>query len=214
MNRRESGSGPGRWRRPRWLVPALVLCLASIVAGVVTTTDVWSLFSSTTSNPSNSFSAGTVTLSDNDIGVRMFNRSAMKPGDTASACLQVTYNGSVPSTVVLYGTSSGTGLDAYLDLKVTRGLYVPTSPAFPSCTNFQADTSDYIGAGPGVVYAGTLQAYPPSFDSGLVDPKPGSPETWTTDEIHVYRFDVTVLDDNNAQGKNTTHTVTFEARNQ
>ena len=60
----------------------------------------------------------------------------------------------------LHGTTTGTGLDAYLDLKVTRGTYSPSTPAFKSCTNFQPDGTNYIGAGNGVIYNGTLQGYP------------------------------------------------------
>ena len=114
----------------------------------------------------------------------------------------------------LYGTTTGSGLDQYLDLKVTRGTYNPSTPAFKSCTNFQADGTDYLGAGNGVIYTGTLQAYPDDYASGLVDPTSGAPESWSSGEVHVYRFDMTLQSNFAAQGKNATQTFRWEARNQ
>ena len=67
----------------------------------------------------------------------------------------------------LYGTTTGTGLDQYLDLKVTRGTYTPSEPAFDSCTNFQPDGTEYIaGKGNGVIYDGTLQGFPDDYAGG------------------------------------------------
>ncbi len=48
------------------------------------------------------------------------------PGNTTSACIKVTFDGSLASTVRLYGATTGSGLDQYLDLKVTRGTYIPS----------------------------------------------------------------------------------------
>lgn len=70
-----------------------------------------------------------------------------------------------------------------------------------------------MGAGAGVVYSGTLQSFPDDYTSGLVDPTPGSPESWTNGETHTYKFVVSVQDNNSAQGKNATQTFTWEARN-
>jgi hypothetical protein len=116
--------------------------------------------------------------------------------------------------VRLHGTTTGSGLDQYLDLKVTRGVYSPSDPAFKSCTNFQADGTNYIGAGNGVIYNGTLQAFPDDYASGLVDPLSGSPESWTTGEAHVYRIDVTLQNNFSAQNKDAAQTFRWEARNQ
>jgi hypothetical protein len=126
----------------------------------------------------------------------------------------VTYDGTLPAAVRLHGTTTGSGLDQYLDLKVTRGTYSPSTPAFKSCTNFQPDTTNYTGAGNGVIYSGTLQGYPDDYASGLVDPLSGSPESWTTGEVHVYRVDVTLQQNFSAQGKDAAQTFRWEARNQ
>ena len=196
-----------RWRR---LGALCVLALMVPAAGGVT----FAAYTATDANGGNSLQAGSVKLSDNGDGSSMLSLSAALPGDTTSACIKVTYDGSIPSTVRLHGTTTGTGLDAYLDLKVTRGTYSPSTPAFKSCTNFQPDGTNYIGAGNGVIYNGTLQGFPDDYASGLVDPLSGSPESWTTGESHVYRLDVTLQSNFAAQSKTAAQVFRWEARNQ
>ena len=189
------------------LLTAVALGLVGIAAGVGT----WSAFSSTTSNSGSSFSTGTVTLTDDDLGVAMLSLSGAKPGDSDTSCINVTYSGSLPATVRLYGTTAGTGLDQYLNVTVTRGTIAV--PAFDTCAAFVADVTNYTGAGAGVIYSGTLQDFPDSYAAGLVDPTSGAPESWTTPESHAYRFVVSVADNNSAQGLNASQTFTWEARN-
>jgi predicted ribosomally synthesized peptide with SipW-like signal peptide len=184
----------------------LVLALIGVAVGVGT----WSAFSSTTQNSGNSFSAGTVVLTDDDSGSAMLSLANAKPGDSDTACIVVSYTGSLAATVRLYGATAGTGLDQYLDVTVTRGS---KSSAFDGCADFVADGTNYIGSGNGVIYSGTLRGYPDSYGAGVVDPTPGSPESWTNPESHAYRFVVTVQNDDNAQGLNATQTFTWEARN-
>jgi len=138
------------WRR---LGALCVLALLVPAAGGVT----FAAYTATAGNGGNGVEAGSVRLSDNGDGSSMMTLTGAMPGDTTSACIKVTYDGSIPSAVRLHGTTAGTGLDAYLDLKVTRGTYSSSTPAFKSCVNFQPDAADYIGAGTGVIYSGTLQ---------------------------------------------------------
>ncbi len=95
---------------------------------------------------------------------------------------------------------------------MTRGT--DSNPSFDSCTNFTADGTNYIGQGNGVIYSGALSAFPANWASGVVDPTPGSPESWTNPETHSYRFAVTLQDVEAAQGLNGTASFTWEARNQ
>ena len=196
-------------RSHRFLVAAAIALLVP-AAGSAT----YAAFRATNSNGNDLVEAGSVKLSDNGDGSSMLSLSTAVPGDTTSACIKVTYDGSLPATVRLHGTTTGSGLDPYLDLKVTRGVYSPSTPAFKSCTNFQADGTNYIGAGNGVIYNGTLQGYPDDYASGLVDPLSGSPESWTTGEVHVYKLDVTLQSNFAAQTKDATQTFRWEARNQ
>jgi predicted ribosomally synthesized peptide with SipW-like signal peptide len=185
----------------------LVVGLLGMVAGLGT----WSAFSDTTDNSGNAFASGTVDLSDDDSGSAMLSLTNAAPGASDTACINVTYNGSLPAGVRLYGTTGGTGLDQYLDVVVTRGTIA--SPSFDSCSGFTPDSTTYGYPGTGVIYQGTLQAFADSYGAGVVDPMSGSPETWTNGESHAYRFVVTVQDNNGAQGKNATQTFTWEARN-
>lgn len=186
----------------------VVLATLGLVAGAGT----WSAFSDTTDNTGNTFSSGTVTLNDDDGGsTPMFTMAGLMPGSTDSACIVVDYSGSLPANVYLFGATSGTGLDQYLDLKVTRGT--KSGGAFDGCGTFSPDATNYIGQGAGVVYNGTVQGYPDSFGAALADPPSGGAEVWNTGETHAYRFDITLQNDNNAQGKNASQTFTWEARN-
>jgi hypothetical protein len=196
----------------RWHGFALAAAIAALVPAAGGAT--YAAFRATSSNDGDRIEAGSVKLSDNGDGSALVSLASAVPGDTTSACIRVTYDGSLPATVRLHGTTTGSGLDQYLDLKVTRGTYSPSAPAYKSCTNFQADGTDYIGAGSGVIYNGTLQGYPDDYASGLVDPLSASPESWTTGEAHVYRIDVTLQQNFAAQGKNAAQVFRWEARNQ
>jgi hypothetical protein len=196
----------------RWHRFAIAVAVAALVPAAGGAT--YAAFRATSSNSGERIEAGSVKLSDNGDGSALVSLASAVPGDTTSACIRVTYDGSLPATVRLHGTTSGSGLDPYLDLKVTRGTYSPSAPAYKSCTNFQADGTDYIGAGNGVIYNGTLQGYPDDYASGLVDPLSASPESWSTGEAHVYRIDVTLQQNFAAQGKNAAQVFRWEARNQ
>lgn len=187
-----------------------VLALLALSAGGAT----FAAYTATTRSDANRIEAGSVKLSDNGDGTSLMSMASAVPGDATSACIKVTFDGSLASTVRLYGTTAGSGLDQYLDLKVTRGAYSPSEPAFKSCTNFQADAMDYVGAGNGVIYNGTLQGFPDDYAAGLVDPVSGSPESWTNGEAHVYRFDVTLQSNFAAQTLDAAQTFTWEARSQ
>jgi predicted ribosomally synthesized peptide with SipW-like signal peptide len=199
--------GTGRKAFAGALVVALVGVL--LVGGTV------AAFTSSTSNDNNQVSAGSVSITDNDSGGTLFSLSGLKPGDTTTACIKVTYTGSVASTVRLYGTTTGTGLDQYTSLQITRGTYSSPEPSFSSCTNFNADNTTYIsGQAAGVIYAGTLGGFPTSWATGLVDPYSTAPETWTTNEPHVYKLQVTLGDNATAVSKDASQTFTWEAQNQ
>ena len=197
-------------RRPgRRFVRVATLILLG-VAAINAVTGSLAVLSAQTRNPSNLFSTGTVIIGDNSSGSTLFTLSAADPGSSASGCIKVTSTGSVASSVRLYGTSSGI-LASYINLTVTRGT--DSSPSYASCTNFTADSTNYLGSGNGVIYSGTLSAFPTSYASGIVDPLAASPETWTTSETHSYKFVVTQASNNAAQAKSSTASFTWEARN-
>ena len=63
-----------------------------------------------------------------------------------------------------------------------------------------------------MIYSGLLSAYPTSYAAGIVDPLPGRRDL-DHRRAHVYRFSVTLISDNQAQGKSATAGFTWEARN-
>ena len=199
-----------RRRVPRLALSALVLAAFGAVAGVAT----FAAYSDTTSSTGNGFQSGTVDLDDDDNGVAMLSITNAAPGVTGTdtACITVTSRGALASVVRLYGTTTGTGLDQYVNLTVTRGSFA-SPPAFDSCAGFTADATDYAGLGAGVLFNGTLQAFPDDWAGGLVDPVSGSPESWTTGESHVYKFVATIQDANGAQDLDASQVMIWEARN-
>jgi hypothetical protein len=170
----------------------------------------WSSFSKTSANPSNSFSAGTVSLGDNDAGSSVLSLSSVRPGGTSSGCIRATYNGSLSSAVHLYGSTTGS-LAQYLTLTITRGT--ETAPSFPSCSTFSADATNYIGSGAGVIYSGTLANFSSTntdYATGLVDPS-----TWSSGNSHSFKFTLTLPSGAAAaaQGLSSTAAFTWEAQN-
>lgn len=202
---------------PRERSHARKILLSLLAVGIVATAagiGTFAAFSSQTQNGANSFSAGTVVLTDDDASATLLTLSTAKPGDTATGCIKVSYTGTLAAGVHLYGSVSGS-LAPYLNLTVTRGT---GSAIFPSCSAFTADTANYFGNGAGVVYSGLLSAYPSSYAAGIVDPQNcGSPpcaaQSWTNPSNHVYKFVISLANDNNAQGLNATATFTWEAQN-
>jgi predicted ribosomally synthesized peptide with SipW-like signal peptide len=195
--------------RPRNLKTVLfVLALALVAAATGTAT--FAAFTSVGSSASNTIESGTVAISDNDVGAALLTLTLAKPGDSDTGCIEVTYSGSLDSSVRLYADASGAA-GSYLTLTVTRGT--DWAPAFKSCDGFTADETDYIGAGPGVIYSGALSGFPATYDAAIVDAAAGAEETWTTSEIHSYRFVISVNDDNDAQGQTGAATFYWDARN-
>lgn len=158
-----------------------------------------------TGNAANTFSAGTVTLTDNDSNAAMFSIANARPGVPESGCIKVSYGGSLNASVRMYGAVSG-ALAPHVKLTVVRGT--DATPAFDNCAAFTPDATNYTGQGAGVLYTGTLAGYPVDHAGGVVDPI----STWTPGTSASYRFTVEILDTNSAQGQNATATFTWEAR--
>jgi len=158
-------------------------------------------FSATTENAGNAFTAGTVTISDNDSGVAMFNLTNMKPNDNAVGCIEVTYSGSLDPEVRTYGASTaGDGLEAYLDLTIERGD--------GTCAAFGASTAVWTNATDGDLgaFLGAATDYATGVDTW--QPTGGAP-----DDTVPYRYTIALQDNTLAQAKTVTVTFTWEAQN-
>ncbi len=190
-----------------------LLASGVIVSGLLVTGSSYAVFSAPTSNAPNSWSAGSVTLADDDSNTAMFTVTGMKPGATGTKCILVTAGGSLASVVKLYTSQSSpaysttNGLATYLNLTVTQGTGGTTS----SCSGFTP-----LGTG-SAVYSGTLAAFAasaPGFSSG----RPAS-NAWAPagagSETRSYQFTYTLdpAAPNTVQNGTATIGFTWEAQN-
>ena len=132
--------------------------------------------------------AATPVLELHDRGSAVLSLQNAKPGDSASGCLRLVYRGSEPDRILLYGATSGTGFDRFLELKVERGA---------SCK----------GGRHKIVFDGTLKTFPDTPGAAIA-------ETWSPGESHAYRFEISVRDDNAAQGLTARQTFTWTTEGQ
>ena len=178
-----------------------ILAGAVLLTGAFIVTASLAAFSDTTDNSGNTWSAGSVILTDDDSTSVLFNVGNMLPLATATNCIVVTYSGSlVPADVNLYGVSGGSGLDAFLDLTIEEG----SGGIFGNCSGFSP-----IG---GPIFTGTLTSFAAThtnFSNGA-----GGWDPAANPESRTYRFVVTLQDANGAQGLDATATFTWEAQNQ
>jgi hypothetical protein len=178
------------------------------VAGSLATLGAFSAFTSQTDNPNNVVTAGTVAISDNDGGTALYNLPSAKPGDSATACIKVSYTGSVPSTVRLYTPSAIGALGTNVNLTVEAGTQ--TTSTFPSCAGFTPFASG------STVFNAALSTFPTTYAGGItLGPTSGSTGQWSGGAAVVYRvtatFSATAPD--TAQGQTTgNHSLRWEAQ--
>jgi hypothetical protein len=181
----------------------LVAGVLSALAALAT----FSAFSATTDNPGNNVTAGTVALSDNDAGSAAYNLASAKPGQSSTPfCVKVSYTGSLDSDVRLYTPSTVGTLAPYVNLKVETG-----SGSQTNCSDFSQ------AAGDATLFNSTLDTFPTSYASGILDSGPTNATKWSTANSVTYRVTATLSASatDTQQGLTTgSHTLRFEARNQ
>jgi predicted ribosomally synthesized peptide with SipW-like signal peptide len=203
-------------RRRRVAVPLILLAAAALTAG-----GTFSAFSSTTANSNNSYTAGTVYLSDNDANGVLYQATGRAPGDVTTQCLTVSYLGTLASDVKIYTTTALADIGAlapYVDLTITPGTFSAPAPAFPSC----GAAGVFTPAAGGAIFTGTLNGFLTthrSWATGL-STVPSGQTSWTTNDTVVYRVQLTLQDNNAANGgaggalTTDAHAFTWEAQNQ
>lgn len=190
-------------------VKLLAIAAALVLSAAVWSGGTWSAFDQTESSPGNAVTAGRVALADNAGGAPLLTLSGARSGSSVTSCTKVTYGGTVPAAVRLYATVGGSGLADDLTLTITRGT-IGGTPAAKSCTSFAADTTNYLGRGAGVIYSGTLAAFPGSAGSALLDPTSAAAAEWEAGEAHAYKLTVTMAGSSGA-GTNATAAFTWLA---
>ncbi len=154
-------------------------------------------FSAQTSNGVNNWAAASVAIGDDDADVAMFNATGLKPNNTGTHCIKVTYNGDTSASVKLHGTTAGT-LGTYLSVTVEEGTGATFGAA---CTGFTPSATIYTGT---LANFGTNHS---SFATGV-----GSFAPTTAGETKSYRFTYVVQDNAAAQGTTASATFTWESR--
>ena len=173
-------------------------------AGAIAAFGTFSAFSSTTENPGNRLTTGTVQLTDNDVDGAAYAATGLKAGESRRKCIRVEYTG-LDADVKLYIPEALGALGQYVTLSITPGTQ---GTANPDCTGFAPEATP--------LYSGSLQNFRDlhnDWDSGLAD-GPGSATFWANGNSVVYEVKAVVQDTNSAQNKDTLlHKLVWEARN-
>ncbi|MEY2535046.1 MAG: spore coat-associated protein [bacterium] len=163
--------------RPRRTVSALAVVLAAVGVTVGSGAN----FTAHSANPSNTFTAGTLTIGSSQASA-VLSAANLKPGGTTSGTVDIQNTGSLPGAFTLStsnGVDSAPSLLGQLDLRIEDcGAFTGATP--PTC-------------GSGSVLHNAKVAPVGSLDLG----------TFAANEKHRYRFDVTLPSstDNTFQGK-------------
>lgn len=166
------------------------------VVGVAIATTSTAAFTDTTVNAGNSWSAGTVRLSDDSAGSVLFDAVSLDPAGQSVRCITVTYEGDItPVDVRVYGrVTGGTGLEDYMTMRIDRG----TGGGFGSCEGFSPGVQEW---------SGTLATLPGDFARAAGSWAPASQGASAT-----YRVSVGLTDDDDAQGRTAEAELVWEAR--
>ena len=185
------------------LVAGAAIPAAVLFSGALVWQSSYSAFSASTSNPTNNWTAGSVTIADDDSNTAMFNATNMKPGATGVKCIAVTANGSLASTVKLYATSYSTtnALASSVNLKIEEGTGATTS----SCAGFTGASTLFDAA---LSSFGTTKT---SFATGVSSWAP----TGAGSEVKSYRITYTLSGStpDAAQGGTAAVGFTWESQN-
>ena len=196
----DAGSGAPRARLVHPVVAGVVVGVLGSAVFVYQGTN--AAFTDSTSNGANTWSSGSVVLSDDDSGTALFSTGPVVPGDTGSRCIAVTYTGTVAAGVRLYATSVSGGLAPYLDLDVEEGVGAGNVGSAADCTGFSGTS----------VWSGTLAAFGSSATSWATGVGAFAPTG--AGQVQVYRltwtFDATASDA--VQGQSATGTFVWEAQ--
>ncbi len=193
-------------------------------------------FSATTHNPGNSWETGTVDLDNNAkvgaVFTPLFSTGdgLLRPGSTGSRCIRIDYTGSLEAEIRMYIEPDGTeppatsaeDLDPYLVMSIERGVDVDSGTEVAAdCSDGTADlfstspaTATFLDrTHPGVPDATSrtlahLRTEHRDYASGIVVEPAATENTSMT-----LRITYVLADDNDAQGKLSEATFTWEARN-
>jgi hypothetical protein len=127
------------------LLTARVLASVAAVAsfGAFGAYGTYSAFTSTTQASGSEFAAGTVSITDDDAGNKLFQLTGMVPGTTETKCINVKNAGDVPFADVKLDVAATGDLAPALKVSVDRGSAATGGSAL-SCTNFVQSAGNIV----------------------------------------------------------------------
>jgi hypothetical protein len=170
-----------------------VLALVLLAVGVAIGSG--AAFTAQTANPSNTFSSGTLTMSNSKDNAAILSASGMRPGDSAVGTVDIKNTGSLSGTFTLSRT-------ALSDSDGSNPMSAQMNFVVKDCGNFSSGTPT-CDAGDPSVYSGTLAAMSSAAALG----------TYAADEQHRYQFTATFNSSagNVYQGDSTGATFVWDA---
>jgi spore coat-associated protein N len=173
--------------RPRRTLAALATVLVAVGVTAASGAD----FTATSANPTNTFSAGTLSISNSQENAAFFTATGMRPGNTRTGTVDIGNSGSLSGAFSLTrGTpvnSGGANLSTVLDLVVV------------DCGAFAGATAPSCDGGDPQVYSGLLSAMSSPIALG----------TFAGGEKHRYEFRVEMDSSAANEYQGTSSEVTF-----
>lgn len=126
--------------RTRKIAAFVAAPLAFLIAGGMVWQGSQAAFTASTRNAGNSWSTGTVMLTDDDLGTASFTVEGIVPGQTGQKCIVVTSNSNVPGAVRPYTQNLVTskGLETRIKFDLEQG----TGGSYNDCTGFTPTAND------------------------------------------------------------------------
>ena len=223
-------------RRLSRLLGFTVVPVSLVATGLFVTASSYSVFNATTTNPTNTWTAGTLQLTNDSSAAAAFNLSGLYPtsgaAGTGSKCITVTYTGAnIPAAVKMYAASvtnnpstasggvGGGNLANAIQLTIESGTGTVTNSAGstgnpPTCTGFTRDS----GQPAGNVFSGSLATFASGTSFGTPSSS-ASTGTWspTTTAAKIYMITwtfrpTTNTTDNTYQGSQAGLNFVWEAQ--
>jgi hypothetical protein len=184
--------------------PRLIIVSAVLLAGTVFWATADAAWTTSATNGPDTWHSGTVTFGANQPTGTLISIANVFPGSFGSACVVVTYTGTLTAPVRLYLPSAG-ALGTYLTLRVRDGTGTSAG-----CGDFVATTTLYNPTGlSGTSYTmAAFSAASYNYATGV-----GAWTASTGNTTRTYRFDWQVQDKNAAEGLTTSVAFTWEAQN-
>ncbi len=209
----------------RIFISVVLLFLLSSVGLVVSYANLTSTATNPNSGPYNSFSTGTVTISDNEATTALFTVSNADPGASGSACIGVQYTGTITNGSHVYLYAANVSSTNSLGNDITFAAQDGTdSAAFAtgdtSCATFtpNADTTAASHATTGnAITALAISSWPILDSTGysLSDTGSGAPvQLWSTNPTTVWYMFSYVISGTAPGGSTANIQLTWEADGQ